>query len=290
MLMQQRSEAEMMALILGYAEKEERVRAVWMNGSRANPDAPKDRWQDFDIVYAVTDMASFVEDSNWLDRFGERIIMQTSKEQLDRYDENGAFLYNDWYIAMMQFTDGNRIDLSLVPVQNAASKVMSDKMCKVLLDKDGILPPVPAATDADYRVKPPSALEFYCCVNEVRWVSPYVVKGLWRREIPYAQEMLSVVREQVMRMVGWQIVAERGETVNIGKCGKYLNRFLAPKDWQKFLSGYASANIGQMFDALVALYDLFAQSSGIVADAYNFPLDRTEEQNVREYLFREEKL
>ena len=288
--MRRRTEAEMMALILGFAEQDERVRAVWMNGSRANPSAPKDRWQDFDIVYAVTDMAPFVEESGWLDRFGERIIMQTSREQLDRYGENGAFFYDDWYIAMMQFADGNRIDLSLVPADCAAEKVLSDKMCRVLLDKDGILPPVLPATDADYRVSLPSVLEFSCCVNEVRWVSPYVAKGLWRREIPYAQEMLSLVREQVVRMLGWKICAEAGKPVNIGKCGKYLEQFLSPQDWQRFLSGYADGEAERIQAALAALFDLFAEASAFVADACGFPLDREEEHRVREYLFHGKEL
>lgn len=37
-----RTEREMTALILGVAERDSRVRAVFMNGSRANPNAPRD--------------------------------------------------------------------------------------------------------------------------------------------------------------------------------------------------------------------------------------------------------
>ena len=52
-----RSEAEMMKLILDYARANEDVRAVMMNGSRANPNAPKDLFQDYDIVFFVKDVA-----------------------------------------------------------------------------------------------------------------------------------------------------------------------------------------------------------------------------------------
>ena len=54
-LMKHRTEQQMMDLILGFARRDDRVRAVWLNGSRANPKAPRDQFQDFDIVYAVTD-------------------------------------------------------------------------------------------------------------------------------------------------------------------------------------------------------------------------------------------
>lgn len=65
-----RTETEMMDLILGYAKNDDRVRAVVMNGSRANPSAPRDLFQDYDIVYAVTELASFTADHSWIDVFG----------------------------------------------------------------------------------------------------------------------------------------------------------------------------------------------------------------------------
>ena len=54
-----RNEQEMLDLILGTARANDRVRAVIMNGSRVNPDAPRDPFQDYDIVYVVTDVDSF---------------------------------------------------------------------------------------------------------------------------------------------------------------------------------------------------------------------------------------
>ncbi len=48
----------MFDLILDTARADERIRAVILNGSRANPNAPRDPFQDFDIVYLVTDSAA----------------------------------------------------------------------------------------------------------------------------------------------------------------------------------------------------------------------------------------
>ncbi len=50
-----RTEREMYDLILGTAQADERIRAVYMNGSRTNANAPRDIFQDYDIVYAVTE-------------------------------------------------------------------------------------------------------------------------------------------------------------------------------------------------------------------------------------------
>ena len=37
------------------------VRAVYLNGSRTNPNAPKDRFQDYDVVYVVNDTKPYYE-------------------------------------------------------------------------------------------------------------------------------------------------------------------------------------------------------------------------------------
>jgi aminoglycoside 6-adenylyltransferase len=51
-----RTEQEMLDLILRVAKEDERIRAVLLAGSRANPGVPKDNYQDYDIAYFVTDM------------------------------------------------------------------------------------------------------------------------------------------------------------------------------------------------------------------------------------------
>ncbi len=282
--MQARTDGEMMERILSFAKEDQRVRAVWMNGSRANPNAPKDRWQDFDIVYAVTDMPSFLESDGWLGCFGERVMMQSRRDQFDAYAD-GVPDFSGWFIYLMQFADGTRIDLSLVPAENAAREVLADKMCVPLLDKDGLLPEIPPATDADYRVPPPSALEFHCCVNEFRWIfCGNVAKSVARGELSTAQEMLGrYLRKELLKMLSWKASVLHGP-VNPGKHGKFLPRFLPKEDWAEFLGTYAGGDFTAFRSALSAAWRLFSRVSGEVAEALSLPLDREEEARVLRYL------
>lgn len=78
-----RSEGEMYDLILNFARAEKRVRGVILNGSRANPNAPKDKYQDFDIVFIVRDFDWFLAHQSFLDYFGERRMMQTPEAMRD---------------------------------------------------------------------------------------------------------------------------------------------------------------------------------------------------------------
>ena len=61
-----RTEPEMLDLILQTA-KVLQVDAVAMSGSRTNPNAPKDEFQDYDVVYIVENLDALVADLSWLD-------------------------------------------------------------------------------------------------------------------------------------------------------------------------------------------------------------------------------
>lgn len=140
-----RTEQQIMDLVLKVAAQDERIRAVGMNGSRTNPKAPKDIFQDFDIVYLVTKIDSFINDPTWVDTFGERIIMQTPENMSMFPSELGErFSY------LMLFTDGNRIDLTLIPIEEKDIYCKEDKLTIILMDKDhslpGVLPPTECRT------------------------------------------------------------------------------------------------------------------------------------------------
>ena len=61
-----RTDTEMMNLILQIAESLQ-VEAVALSGPRANPQAPKDEFQDYDVVYIVDDLEDLISDLSWLD-------------------------------------------------------------------------------------------------------------------------------------------------------------------------------------------------------------------------------
>src|SRR6185312_3519028 len=71
---------EMIAQILHVAKADNRIRAVLLTGSRADPTIIKDRFQDFDIIYIVTRLDTFIKDRHWIDLFGERLIVQLPDE------------------------------------------------------------------------------------------------------------------------------------------------------------------------------------------------------------------
>ena len=88
-----RSEEEMMTLILDVAKADKRIRAVLLNGSRANPDIKKDTFQDFDIVYIVNELSTFLDDPGWIDIFGERLILQMPDDMTFKNEKSNLLLF-----------------------------------------------------------------------------------------------------------------------------------------------------------------------------------------------------
>lgn len=282
-----RTEKEMYDLIIGTAQADERIRAVYMNGSRTNPNVPRDIFQDYDVVYVVTENKPFYEDKSWIDVFGERLYMQLPYE-LDKsvgmdvdFDESYAWL--------MQLADGNRIDLTVRPVR--CSGVTDDKLCRILLDKDGILPNIPEPTDEDYRVKKPTAEELYAACNEFWWCLNNVAKGLWREEVPYVLDMINhCIRPQLVKILSWKIGFDMGFTVSVGKSAKYMYKWLEPAVWQRFLRTYSGFDISEIWKAVFVMCDLMDEFAPEIAEKLHTEYDFTMAKNSRAWLERVQNL
>lgn len=263
-----RSEAEIMALVIDYARQDERIRLVTLEGSRTNRNIQPDQFQDYDISYFVTDMASFQADDQWLDVFGTRIMMQ-KPEDMELFPPE----FEGWFSYLMIFEDGVKIDLSLIPIQQVDDYfAKSDGLVEVLLDKDGLIQLEVVASDRTYWIRKPTAREFDDCCNEFWFVSTYVVKGLARREILFAIDHLSEnVRSNLLRMIAWQIGSERGYTFSVGKNYKFIDRYMSRQDWDLLMSTYNQQGYQEMWQSLFNCYDLFRKYSKAVAASLGYP-------------------
>ena len=278
-----RSEQEMMDLILGTAKKDERIRAVWMNGSRANPDAPKDIFQDYDIVYLVTETESFLRDKKWIRVFGDPVIIQFPDE-LDQIAGKEPH-FDLRFGSLMQFMDGNRIDLQIEVKEEALKEFGTDSQTVLLLDKDGILPKLPPPSDRSYWIQKPTPELFYRSCNEFWWVVLYVGKGLWRGEIPYAMDCLNLwVRPQLLTMLSWYAGIRTDFSVSAGKSGKYLSRYLPPEIWERFLRTWSGPEIPIIWKSVFEMCELFDETARAAASFFLFSYPEEDARRSFDYL------
>ena len=272
-----RTEETMLRLIVDTVRDDDRIRAAYLEGSRANPAAPRDLFQDYDVVYIVTQTHPFIEDRAWIDRFGERLAMQLPEENPLVPSEPDAC-----YGWLMQLADGVRLDLHVCTADHALANLT---LYRILLDKDGILPSPAETADARYHVRRPDAAQFEAVCSDFWWCLNNVGKGLWRGELPYALDMLDqVVRPQLKQLLIWRAGADNGFAVSAGKSGKYLRRYLPKAVYEAFLSTYAPAQTDALWAAAFRMCDLFAGEERALAERLAFPCDVVRQANTLRFL------
>lgn len=275
----QRNENTMLNLIINTAKNDERIRAVIMNGSRASPTATKDIFQDYDIVYLVTDVESFVADKEWVNQFGDILIMQVPDEMDGKWPKA-----KDEYAYLMKFEDWNRIDLTLLHL-NRLKTMPRDSQSILLLDKDKRIEPFDKPSDKDYLPKPFTSKEFFDCCNEFLWVSTYVAKGIWRKQLTYSKYVAEqVVKEELLKMIAWYISLKTDFKWSLGSYGKYIECYLEPELWEKLRKTYVDADYNNMWDGLFTMCALFNELAVKVAIARGFTFNQHEFDKVLAYL------
>jgi aminoglycoside 6-adenylyltransferase len=274
-----RTEQEMFDLILKTAREDERIRGVCLEGSRVNPEIPRDLFQDYDIVYVVTETTPFREDKHWIDRFGERLYMQ--------YPEEGPYEssdLNECYGWLIQLADGNRLDLHVFTMEGVRKELSREKLYKVLLDKDQVIP-LSEADASCYWVQEPDQETFRFTANEFWWCLNNVGKGLWREELPYVMDMIHFhVRPMLRQLLEWKAGADHGFSISVGKSGKYLKKYLPAELYDRYLDTYSKAEGEDLWKSVFVMCDLFERTAEELSERLDLFYDQTEGKNSRRYL------
>ena len=258
----------MLRLILQTA-KSLQVDAVALSGSRTDTKAPKDKFQDYDVVYVVDNLDNLTRDLAWLDQFGTRIIEQEVTLGHRR-------LY------LMFFEDGNRIDLTLCPKEHINEWVASEADYTVLVDEKGLFESY-SPSPQRFWTSPASETDYEKTCNEFWWVSAYVVKGICRKQVSYATDHLyGICQQELLKVLAWQVASNRG-IVDIGKNYKYLFNYLPAEKEKEFSNLLDLSSLDKITQSLLATMQIFHQEAQILAQKMGFEYDREVAEKMIQY-------
>ncbi len=267
---------DVFAQILDFAKQDPNVKIVMLNGSRANPNAPKDFLQDYDIRMYVSSLEGalcYKHDWGWMSQFGELVIVQQNNFK------DGAFIF------LMQFENTTRIDLSFQRIEELDRELTEDSLSKLLMDKDGIIHTPPVPNETSYYIKKPEESRWDEVLNELWWLQPYVAKELFRDELPLVKELYDIYLMGSLRtLLEWHIGYEHNWEVNAGHGGKWFKRLLPTDIYEEFISLYASANATEQWDKLLRM-GAFIQKLGIpLAQKLGYAYPMAYDESVTNYL------
>ena len=263
-----RTETEMLDVILQTA-KTLQVKAVAMSGSRTDTKAPKDEFQDYDVVYIVDDLDNLTSNLSWLDQFGKLIIEQ-------EVSLGNRRLY------LMLFEDGNRIDLTLCPKEHIQEWVDSEAGFTVLEDTENLFEPY-FPNPERYWITPATETDFEKACNEFWWVSAYVVKGICRNQLIYATDHLyGICQQELLKVLAWQVASDKG-TVDVGKNYKYLFNYLPTSKEKEFSDLLDFSSIEKLTQSLYVTMKLFHQEAQYLAQKMGYNYDKEAAERMIQY-------
>ena len=263
-----RSQEQMLRLISQTGQTLQ-VDAVALSGSRTDTKAPKDEFQDYDVVYVVDDIDNLTSDLSWLDQFGKRVIEQ-------------EVALGHRHLYLMLFEDGNRIDLTLCPQEHIQEWVDSEAGFTVLEDKKGIFETYSPSPER-FWIHPASETDFEKVCNEFWWVSAYVVKGIYRNQLIYSTDHLyGICQQELLKILAWQVASDRG-VVDIGKNYKYLFNYLPIEKEKEFSALLDFSSLEKITQSLFATMQLFHQEAQYLAQKMGFKYKKEVAEKMIEY-------
>ena len=263
----------MLRLILQTA-KSLQIDAVALSGSRTDTKAPKDEFQDYDVVYVVGDLDTLTRDLAWLHQFGTRNIEQHN-------------ILGNRRLYLMLFEDGNRIDLTLCPKEYIKEWVESEADYTVLVDEKGLFESY-SPSPQRFWTSQASETDFKKACNEFWWVSAYVVKGICRNQLIYATDHLyGICQQELLKVLAWQVARNRG-LVDIGKNYKYLFNYLPSEKEKEFSALLDFSSLYKITQSLLATMEFFHQEAQYLAQKMGFKYEKEVAEKMMRYA--EEKL
>jgi len=255
--------------LLQFADQDDNIRAVLMEGSRAF--GKTDEYSDYDIVYVTISSEPYFHGAILpflVGHFGDIAVMQTP--------DNGD--PHDVYTHLIQFANGIRIDLTFNSTE-FLSRTPLESATTVLIDKDERFVNTAPPSDSDFWLKKPTAEIFSGHCNQFWWCSPYVAKACARGQTLHAMALLGeCIREEYACMLSFLAgVHNNWERVNQGKHRTDIKHLLAPEDvhyYDELINSYIGANNDEIrlaLDRLMTKYHtLAAKAANTLGFTYNF--------------------
>lgn len=265
--------------LINYADSDENIRAVLMEGSRAFGQV--DKYSDYDIVYVTESSEPYFNGAILpflTENFGEIAVMQTP----DNGDPRNVYTH------LVQFSSGVRIDLTFNSIA-FLRKVPLESATVILMDKDGRFAETAPPSDANFWIEHPSAEEFRNHCNQFWWCSPYIAKAVVRGQTLHALELFGeCVRSEYVTMLSYLAGTRNDwECVNLGKHYTNIKNFL-PSDevhyYDALTDSYTRRNDEEIRLALDMLMLKYNNLAAAVADALGYAYDSAEAEKTMKFI------
>ena len=277
-----RTEQEILDTIIKLANKDERIRAVYLFGSRANPDIRQDIYQDYDISFTVTETESFQSNKNWLNTLGDiTFLVEGERNALIFFESKDMSVLSRRCVFNVFFDDSICMDLAIEIKEETEKNFSKYKPNKILIDKDNLLSQINIIEEIYIGIKPNENMYQACCSN-FWWFLLYPIKGIARNKIPFAMVSFNTfTRTLLNKMIEWYIGVQTNFSISIGKRERDYEKYLSEDIHNLYVKTYIEKNY---WDIVLTTCNLFNKLAMVVGKHFNFKYNQKEEDCITKYL------
>jgi aminoglycoside 6-adenylyltransferase len=256
-----------------------------LTSTRAIPGRTADKFSDYDIILALSDVSPCYESRAWLEAFGHVLVMY--RDPLT--DEDGLLTSGN----VVQFEEGLKIDFSLWPVEMlhriAAQAKLPDEFdagYRVLLDKDMLTAGLQPPTYQAYIPRPPSEAEYREGIEDLFLVAIYVAKYFRRDDMVAAKHLMEdfMRQEHLLPMLVWHVELEHNWKVKPGPYGRSLKKWLRPDLWVELEGTYTGMAMEDNWTALHNTVALMRKVAREVGRRMGYPYPEEMDRRTMAYL------
>ncbi len=261
--------------LIQFAEEDENIRALVLQGSFVNKNVELDDFSDLDPLFFVKDVTPFIEKVDWKNRFGKPISWF--------HDEGLSHDNQKWYTRLTIYDDGFKIDFGFQSI--ALGKYANEMpLYRIYVDKDNIIPLPEVSDERKFYVKQPTQEEFLERIQTFFYDTSYVAKALARDEIFFAKHIDADLKSNKIKpLLDWYLGVKFDFQVNPGLMGRYYHSYLDKETRDLLLETYTTSNKEETAKVLLKLFDLVHQVGTFIAKELNFAYPYQQEQDMRKY-------
>ena len=260
--------------LITFAEKNDNIRALVLQGSYVNEHAPIDEFSDLDPLFYVKDVTPFTTNDDFKKQFGNPIS--------SFHDE---WLSHDGlksYTRLTLYDDLFKIDFGFAPIE-LAPYANEMPLYKIYLDKDNILPKPEVTDERKFFIKKPTEEEFLSILGDFFFDSSYVVKSIYWEELFFTHYMEHILHKKMKSLCEWYIGSLHEFKVNTGSEGRYFKRYLSDEEWEMLTKTYADGNLESSINALLHSFDFVHYLGTRIAANLHYTYPFEQERNMRNY-------
>ncbi len=248
--------------------------AAFMIGSQAREDHPADQYSDLDLVMVVENPDDYLLSDSWLEQIGKFHISFTE-------DTVGGAKER-----RILFEHALDVDFVILPKSHFNAIIGSGEIggilergCRILIDKMGIRPLLPAfPVDKPARGLMAEA-EFINIVNDFWYHTVWTAKKLVRGELWTAKMCVdSYMKWKLLALIECRALIQNGLDYDVWHNGRFLEEWADERTVQTLSGCFSHYEKEDMARALLCTMDLFRLAASEIADKlhYDYPKEADE--------------